>query len=92
MQEIEENAERSYQQEEGGRGGSGLAALLVCSFSDLKPALMTNAISISTAPARGDRGSGYNSALPSALELRILCWKTRYKYMHGFSTRFEKQE
>ena len=49
MQEIEKNTERIYQQEEGGMGGSGLAALWLCSFSDLKPALMTSASSMSDA-------------------------------------------
>jgi hypothetical protein len=76
MQEIEKNTERIYQQEGGGRGGSGLAALWLWSFSDLKPAVMTSAMSMSDALARCEKiGVQFPSAnsVPSALELRKLC-------------------
>ena len=69
LQEIEKNTERIYQQEGGGRGGSGLAALWLCSFSDLKPVVMTSAISMSDALARGVR-SGSNSPLPTQCQAR----------------------
>ena len=70
MQEIEKNTERIYQQEGGGRGGSGLAALWLWSFSDLKPAVMTSAMSMSDALARGVRRSGSNSPLPTQCQAR----------------------